>query len=107
MIDDKGMEGMKEMMSKMMGGDGPMGKGGPMGEGGPMGKGGPMGPGGPMGSGEGMPMMDMMAKMMPQGLTMMMGRLPKDQRLEFAKEMVASVVEAGCEGVERSSCRRV
>ena len=107
MIDEKGMENMTEFMSKMMEGGGPMGKGGPMGEGGPMGKGGPMGEGGPMGkggpmgSGTGMPMMDMMSKMMPQGLAMMLPRLPKEQRLELAKELVATIVQAGVEDLNK------
>lgn len=52
-----------------------------------------------MGPNMGMAMMDMMAKMMPQGLAMMLEKLPKDQRLEFAKEMVAMVVDRACEGL--------
>ena len=79
MMGDKNpMESMMEMMSKMMGGGGPMGEG--------MSK-------------MGMPMMDTMAKMMPRGLAMMLSRLPKETRIELAKEIVATIVEKGCEGL--------
>ena len=71
------MGGMAEMMSKMMG------------------------QAGPMASEFGMPMMDMMSKMMPRGLAMMLGRLPKERRIEFAKEIVATIVEKGCEGLSK------
>ncbi len=101
-MDDKEMGGMADMMKQMMGNMGP-GNMGPENMGpGNMGPGnmgpGNMGPGN-MGPGTGMPMMDMMAKMMPQGLGMMMERLPKDQRLELAKEMVAVMAEKACEGL--------
>jgi polyhydroxyalkanoate synthesis regulator phasin len=66
------MSGMMDMMSKMMDGNENMG----------------------------MPMMqDMMSKMMPQGITMMLSRLPKEQRIEFAENMVATLVEKGSEGL--------
>lgn len=71
--DREGMGGMADMMSEMMGQAGGMG----------------------------MPMMDMMSKMMPQGLRMMLSKLPKDERLEFAKEMVAAVVVQACEGLTK------
>ncbi len=45
--------------------------------------------------------MEMMTKMMPQGLSMMLGKLPKDQRLVLAKELVAVMVEKGCEGLTK------
>ena len=78
MMGSKGpMDGMDDIMSKMMG------------------------QGGPMGDGGGMPMMDMMSKMMPRGLAMMLDKLPKEQRVEFAKEMVAVIVEKGCEGLSK------
>ena len=73
MGDHESMGGMADMMSKMMGNGGEMG----------------------------MPMMDMMSKMMPQGLGMMLSRLPKQERLEFAKEMVAIMVVKGCEGLTK------
>ena len=66
------MSGMMDMMSKMMDGNENMG----------------------------MPMMqDMMSKMMPQGITMMLARLPKEQRTELAIEMVEALVETGSEGL--------
>ncbi len=64
------MSGMMDMMSKMMGGDSNMG----------------------------MPMMEeMMSKMVPQGITMMMSQLPKEQRIEAAENLVATIVEKGSE----------
>ncbi len=48
----------------------------------------------------GMPMMqEMMSKMMPQGITMMFSKLPKEQRTKFAESMVETIVENGSEGL--------
>ena len=66
-------DGMAEMMSRMMGGE----------------------------TEAGLPMMGMMSRMMPQGLAMMLPQLPKEERLEFAKEMVAMVVEKACDGLSK------
>ena len=68
-----GPQDMAGMMSKMMGGE----------------------------AEPGMSMMGMMTKMMPQGLGMMLPQLPKEERLEFAKEMVALVVEKACDGLSK------
>ena len=68
-----GMDGMSERMSKMMGGDAEMG----------------------------MPMMGMMAEMMPQGLSMMLSKLPKEERVEFAKSLIETVVAQTCEGLTK------
>lgn len=38
---------------------------------------------------------EMMAKMMPQGIGMMLSTLPKEERLEFARGVVAKA----CEGL--------
>ena len=48
-----------------------------------------------------MPMMDMMTKMMPSGFFMMMGKMPKEQRLEHAKEMIATIAGKACEGLTK------
>jgi tRNA A37 threonylcarbamoyltransferase TsaD len=68
-----GMGGMADMMSKMMGGS----------------------------AKPGMPMMDMMSEMMPQGLSMMLSQLPKEQRVEFAKSLIETVVAKTCEGLTK------
>ena len=63
MMDNKGpMGSMADMMSKMMSGVKEVG----------------------------MPMMEMMGKMMPQGLAMMLGQMPKEQRLEFVRNRLTA-----------------
>jgi hypothetical protein len=65
-------EGEGEMMSKMMGGD----------------------------QGTGMPMMlQMMMSMMPQCLKIMLPDMPKEKRIDFVLEIVASLMEHGCTGM--------
>ncbi len=71
----KMMEGMNmmEMMKGMMGGEG-----------------------GECMPAEGMEkMMPKMTEMMPKCLTMMLPKLPKEQRVEFALKMIATLVEQG------------
>ncbi len=61
--------GKEEMMSKMMGGD----------------------------QGTGMPMMpQMMMSMMPQCLKIMLPNMPKEKRIDFVLEIVATLMEHGC-----------
>jgi hypothetical protein len=58
-------------------------------------------PGPCMGPSMGMPMMDMMTQMLPTGFSMMMGRLPKEQRLKLAKEMISVMADKACEGLTK------
>ena len=68
------MSGMMDMMSKMMDNEG----------------------------NRGMPMMqDMMSKMMPQGITMVLSKLSKEQRTEFAETMITTLMEQASEGLSK------
>ncbi|GAJ07733.1 unnamed protein product [marine sediment metagenome] len=68
----KGESGMMKMMSQMMGG----GK-----------------------KGEMSMMPQMMMKMMPQCLRMMLPDMPKEKRIDFVLRMVTTLVEQGCVGM--------
>ncbi len=71
-MEENSMNSMMDMMSKMMGGAGQ----------------------------GGMPMMkDMMSSMMPQGLSMVLSGMDKQERLDFVTKMTLVLVDKGCEGL--------
>lgn len=71
MENNNDMGGMKDLMSKMMGGN----------------------------ENTSIPMMDMMSKMMPQGINMMFSGIPEEKRAGFAIEMIENIVEKGSDGM--------
>lgn len=69
MMNSKDMDGMMGMMSKMMGGDMGMGM---------------------------LKDNELMMEMMPQGLSMMLSRFPKDKRSDLVLKIVPDLVEQAC-----------
>lgn len=74
MDNNQNMGGMMDMMAQMMGGGSPHGTN---------------------------MMKDMMEKMLPQGMTMILSQLSPEQRLEFAEKVVANLIEKGTEGMTK------